>query len=308
WRCRHDLPARQRPVRPLPWWGWLGLALGAGAWGLAWSRFPWLAPWQPFTFTPLWVAYILVVNGLVARRRGSAQPLAAPGYFLALWPLSAAFWWLFEYLNRFAGNWRYLGVEGFSPGLYFLFASLAFATVLPTVLATRDLVAASRWLAPFACWQALSIRRPRLLAAGVLALAAAGLAGLGCWPGQLFPLLWLAPLAILISLQVLAGQPTILAPLARGDWRPLLAAAAAAVVCGLFWEMWNVASYAKWIYTVPYVDRFHLFEMPALGYAGYLPFGLECVAVAEHFLGPGPVLPDPGAPPASPAPGQDLSR
>jgi hypothetical protein len=27
------------------------------------------------------------------------------------------------------------------------------------------------------------------------------------------------------------------------------------------------------------VDKFHVFEMPILGYAGYLPFGIECVAV-----------------------------
>lgn len=32
---------------------------------------------------------------------------------------------------------------------------------------------------------------------------------------------------------------------------------------------------------MPYVQRFHLFEMPALGYAGYLPFGLQCLAAAS---------------------------
>ena len=47
--------------------------------------------------------------------------------------------------------------------------------------------------------------------------------------------------------------------------------------------MWNFASLARWEYAVPWVQRFHLFEMPALGYAGYLPFGLECVAVAALF-------------------------
>jgi hypothetical protein len=50
--------------------------------------------------------------------------------------------------------------------------------------------------------------------------------------------------------------------------------------------MWNFYSMPKWIYTVPGVDRWHVFEMPLLGYAGYLPFGLECLAVASltmHF-------------------------
>ena len=58
----------------------------------------------------------------------------------------------------------------------------------------------------------------------------------------------------------------------------------AALICGCFWEMWNVFSLEKWIYTVPFVDRFHIFEMPLLGYAGYLPFGLECAVAAEVVL------------------------
>jgi hypothetical protein len=57
--------------------------------------------------------------------------------------------------------------------------------------------------------------------------------------------------------------------------------AISALLCGFFWEMWNYRSLAKWIYAVPYVNRFHLFEMPILGYAGYLPFGMECAVVAD---------------------------
>jgi hypothetical protein len=36
------------------------------------------------------------------------------------------------------------------------------------------------------------------------------------------------------------------------------------------------------------VDRFHLFEMPLLGYAGYLPFGWLCALIGDEVLfGPG---------------------
>jgi hypothetical protein len=44
--------------------------------------------------------------------------------------------------------------------------------------------------------------------------------------------------------------------------------------------MWNFYSLAKWKYSIPLVHRFAIFEMPVLGYAGYLPFGLECAVVA----------------------------
>jgi hypothetical protein len=40
--------------------------------------------------------------------------------------------------------------------------------------------------------------------------------------------------------------------------------------------MFNFYSLARWQYSIPYVQVLHLFEMPILGYAGYLPFGLEC--------------------------------
>jgi hypothetical protein len=101
------------------------------------------------------------------------------------------------------------------------------------------------------------------------------------FPNLLFPLLWISPLLIIVSLRTLSGQTHVLSPLAVGDWRPVVTAAAAALVCGFFWEMWNFYSLARWTYRVPYVQRFSIFEMPVLGYAGYLPFGLECVAAAR---------------------------
>jgi len=60
-------------------------------------------------------------------------------------------------------------------------------------------------------------------------------------------------------------------------WLPAMAG----LICGFFWELWNSQSLAHWVYTVPFVHDFKIFEMPILGYAGYLPFGLECVVVAS---------------------------
>ncbi len=53
-----------------PWWGWIGAALIALSWVLAWNRFTWFEPLQPFTFTPLWLGYILVINGWTFSRTG----------------------------------------------------------------------------------------------------------------------------------------------------------------------------------------------------------------------------------------------
>jgi hypothetical protein len=74
---------------------------------------------------------------------------------------------------------------------------------------------------------------------------------------------------------------SLFAPLARGDGRPVLLPALAALVCGFFWELWNWGSAAQWHYSVPYVQGLSIFEMPLLGYAGYLPFGVACALVAD---------------------------
>ncbi|WP_147305140.1 hypothetical protein [Alkalilimnicola ehrlichii] len=197
-----------------------------------------------------------------------------------------AFWWFFEYLNRFVVNWYYIAAEEPSAVAYLVAGSLPFSTVLPAVLSTRD------WLTGFPrlyAGVAHGIRIPEGLprSAAWLGLlgAGAGLIALPLWPGLLYPLVWLAPLLLVIVVQALLGERHLLSPLASGDWRPIWLAAVAALACGFLWELWNWHSLARWEYAVPYVHRFEIFEMPLLGYAGYLPFGLQCVAAASLFFG-----------------------
>ena len=278
----------RRPAAGFPWWGWLGLGSGVVFWVLAWTRFEWFGSWQVHTFTPLWISYILVVNALKYRISGSCMLTTRPGYLLMLFPTSALFWWFFEYLNRFVQNWFYQGTS-FGPGEYFLYATISFSTVLPAVLGTRDLVLESRWIQTgFRRFLHLHCPQPHLLGWVVLLMASVGLTGIGVWPDLLFPLLWVSPLLIIISLQALQGEAHLLEPLAQGDWRMVTACAASALICGFFWEMWNYHSLARWSYEIPYVDRYKVFEMPLLGYAGYLPFGLQCAvigAVVESAVG-----------------------
>lgn len=267
--------------RPFPWWGWLGVIWSAVFWVLAWTRLDWFAPLQQHTFIPLWLGLIIVVNALCYRRHGRCMLINRTGYFLFLFPASAAFWWFFEYLNRFVQNWHYTGVH-YQALEYFLHATLSFSTVLPAVLGAREWIANMTWVEQgFKKFMPLQISHHRLVAGAVLGMSGAGLAGIGVWPDYLFALLWISPLLIIVSLQVLLGERHVLSDIAVGDWRRVVSAAAAALFCGVFWEMWNYWSLAKWQYSVPFVHRFQIFEMPLLGYAGYLPFGLECLVVGD---------------------------
>ena len=270
-----------RKERPLPLWGWAGVVSCIAFWVLAWTRLPWFAPFQPHTFTPLWLSFVVVVNALSWRRTGRCLMTERPRFFLLLFPASAAFWWSFEYLNRFVQNWHYLEPGGFGGWEYFWRATLPFSTVLPAVLSTREWLGTfPRFDSPFRNILPLTIPRARTVSWALLAAAALSLAGIGVLPDLLYPLLWVSPLIVLVALDGIAGRRHILSGVAEGDWREIVGFCLAALVCGLFWEMWNVHSLAKWEYSIPYVHRFLLFEMPALGYSGYLPFGLECAAVA----------------------------
>jgi hypothetical protein len=268
----------QVPAARFPWWGWLGLAIIAAAWAAAWTEDLVPPAQRGLAFTLLWLGYILAMNAL-AFRLGASSPLThRPVWFLWLFPLSAGFWWLFEHLNQFVHNWYYSGAGAESGWDYFLRATLPFSTVLPAVASTWA------WLARLPRLDAISLPPLRghaatawiALAAGLAALAAIGLRA-----DLLFPMLWIAPLLVLAGLSQLLVGETVFSALARGDWRPVLQPALAALVCGLFWELWNSGSVGKWHYSIPYVQRFQLFEMPLLGYAGYLPFGVECALVLD---------------------------
>jgi hypothetical protein len=191
-----------------------------------------------------------------------------------------------------------VAVEGFGPGTYASLASLAFITVLPVVMSTYELLLTTRLFneglsdLPFR-----PAPPPRKLAWGGLILGGLGLAGIGVWPDLLFPLVWVAPLVMLVGMDHLDGHSHLLALWQRGDYRHLAGPAIAALICGFFWELWNVGSLAKWRYSLPFVQWGHLFEMPLLGYGGYLPFGILCWQVAHPLL---PELPPAAA--ANPGP------
>ncbi|MGH8643058.1 MAG: hypothetical protein ACREX4_00820 [Gammaproteobacteria bacterium] len=273
---------RARSHRALPWWGLLGMGTMAAAWVFAWTRFPWFDPLQGYTFTPLWLGYILLANALCYRRTARCVMLDAPLFFVALFPLSAYFWWIFEYLNQFAGNWRYVDVPEITPLERFVVSSVSFSTVLPAVLST------TQWLASFVRLQRaftgfkplgeLQIRR--FITSGLIA-SVVGLAMLGTHPQYAFAFLWVAP--FFFALIMRRGGSDLFSTFMQGDWRPIGLPAVAALACGFFWEMWNDLSLAHWEYAVPFVQRFHLFHMPLAGYAGYLPFGAVCYLFTRLF-------------------------
>jgi hypothetical protein len=278
-------PSERGVDHGFPGWGWAALLLCLVSWVLAWTRFAWFSDFQLYTFTPLWLGYIGIVNGLTYKRSGRCMLTERPLQLVLLFLASAVFWWFFEYMNRFVQNWYYVGIEDLSSGRYALLATLSFSTVLPAVLGTAELLETfPRLTGGLRNFARIDCKGSRRVAWTAVIVSSAGLFFISIYPDYLYPLLWLSPLFIITGLQHLGGGVTVFTPLGRGNWQRLFLLAVSALVCGFFWEMWNFYSFAKWIYSVPFVQKFHVFEMPLLGYAGYIPFGLECGVVADYCI------------------------
>lgn len=255
--------------RGLPRQAIAGPLLVAVFWTISWTQ------WRPvsdYAFTPLWLGYILTVDGVLLWRTGTSPLARAGARWLWFFAASVPLWWVFELLNERAQNWRYLTPVRYSAVEYALLASIAFSTVIPAVLTTTELLRSLRLdpLRRLPAW--------RLPAGGLLATHLAGwlmLAALLVWPRYFFPVVWLALIFILDPLVDRLGGRSLARYLRRGDWSPVFNLAAATLICGWFWEMWNFYALPKWIYAVPFVGVWRVWEMPLLGYGGYIPFGVE---------------------------------
>jgi len=263
--------------------GWLGLALIAIFWILNWSLSGLRTHWG---FFPLWLGYSLAVDALVYRRKGYSLLTRNPAAFAGLFLISAPAWWLFESINLRTQNWLYLGEEDFTTLEYAVLSTVSFSTVMPAVFGTAELMGTCNRLRRIRPGPAI-FPTPAFLR-GMFAAGCAMLLFLLLWPELFFPLAWTSVYCIIEPLNVRLGNPSLLENLTRGDWRSVIALGAGCLICGLFWEMWNFYSYPKWVYRIPYGDWLHIFEMPLLGYLGYLPFSLELFALHSLVTGLSP--------------------
>ncbi|MFQ5616311.1 MAG: hypothetical protein ACE5GO_07610, partial [Anaerolineales bacterium] len=180
-------------------------------------------------------------------------------------------------------NWHYVGRDLFTDLEYGVLASLSFSTVIPAVFGTAELIAGLDFLGRIRRW---IVVRPTRAVTGSFALAGVGmLISMLAFPRIFFPFLWLSLYFIFAPINVWLGNRSLAEYTRRGDWRPVVALFLGTLICGFFWEFWNFFSFPKWIYTVPWGSFWHVFEMPLLGYGGYLPFGLELFALYHLVMG-----------------------
>ena len=267
--------------RPVLWGpqGWLGLLLLTVCWPLNWTL---PGNRTAYLFFPLWLGYILVVDALVLCRTETSLWTRSRRGFMLLFVASVPAWWFFEAINRRTGNWEYLGSNAFTDLEYYLLCTISFSTVMPAVFETAELARSFRWMERLSTGPRL--RPTPAVNWGMFFSGAVMLALTLAWPKVCYPFVWTSLVFILEPLNCWLGRRHFLQGLQRGDWRLVASLTVGAIICGFFWEMWNYYSYPKWIYHTPGAQFLHIFEMPLLGYGGYVPFALELWALKNLLL------------------------
>ena len=103
-------------------------------------------------------------------------------------------------------------------------------------------------------------------------------------PDYCFPLLWVGIVFILDPLLYhYDREASFLGQARRGDYQRLARMMLAGLVCGVLWEFWNFWSAAKWVYSIPLLNFWRVFEMPVFGFLGFMPFALECYLLWQLF-------------------------
>ncbi len=223
------------------------------------------------------LCYTLLSNFLVTRRSGNNPFTLQRSYFLAVGAASGVLGWLLVYLDHYTANWLTEDTSAAAGAIQ----TLMFALLAPAVLSTRALLGSfTGLLKRLARAPALPAPADETWILVLTPLALMGLLGGAAWPATLFWLLWLAPLLLLVALQLLWHESTIFSGLARGDWGRIVCAALAGPIVG------NLAAA-----TFQLAGGTLILQLPNAAFAqlGYALFGLLCLqlgdVIAENWRG-----------------------
>jgi hypothetical protein len=259
----------------------LQLAGGLALCGLGWgSTLAAIDPIRGYWYDFVWSGYILAADAVVWGRAGRSLLHGGGWRTVGLFALSAPFWWAFEIANWRLENWRYVGTSVYGGQAHVLLKTASFVFVLPALASSRDLLRSFVRFphppaVPLPPWTA-----PALVAFGLVSVPL-----LYLFPSQAYPLVWVAPVFVLDGVADLRGKPSVLGLVRAGRAGPVLLLAAAGLGTGILWELWNWGAVPHWDYRIPYLGVLAVFEMPVLGYLGYLPFALAADAFWRTVLG-----------------------
>jgi len=261
------------------WYGKLGILL------VLFAEINFVLKIEPFArwyFPIIWFGYIFIIDAINYKISKKSLLMTDKKHFFIMLILSTFFWITFEIINQYISNWQYNTVDVFKSNIEKgLFALLSFSTVLPAIFETYFLIQNTNLFNHRKLKHKHNITKRFLhimYLIGIICLISPII-----FPKFTFPLVWASFFFLLDPINYLHKKPSIISHLKDRNLKIPLSLMLAGLITGFFWEFWNYYAIPKWFYNIPYVSFFKIFEMPILGYLGYLPFALELYAMYYFF-------------------------
>lgn len=227
-------------------------------WYLLWSQSYYLSP---ILFTGLWAGAAFILYSISS----TGYPGIKIHLFLSC--VSVPLWWWFELANARLMNWQYITDFDYGTYPYIALASISFSTVIPALDSSHKFVGS---FLPKGEEITEDNIHKSLYWEMVLGISAVTLVYL--LPQSMFPLLWIGPLLIIDSIAGLFTNRSFLHCFTQRKHMIMLSLSLSGILCGFMWEFWNNWASPSWVYQIPIFEYFYVFEMPILGYLGYIPF------------------------------------
>ena len=230
-----------------------------------------IPPVPTWFYVLAWYPTLVILDEVVVVLGGESL-LARPREPATMLWWSAVIWLVFEAINFRLRDWYYVFLPAGRLERW-LGITVSLATVVPAVLLPE------RILDRLGVWRDL---RSRSFALEPRHWRIAGWVGWGllaavlAFPRYLYPLTWGAVWLIAEPLLYRRDpERSLFADIARGSWGRIARLMAAGLFAGVLWESFNALARGRWIYTVPFLEHWKIFEMPLVGFLGFPFFALE---------------------------------
>lgn len=228
-------------------------------------------------FTPIvWTGYILFIDALLNKLGGRSYLIHRCKAFFLMLPVSLGCWLIFEAYNLHLKNWEYINLPE-NIAVRLIGYVWSFITIFPGVLITSEVIDKLKIFDRFKI-KNFSISKRMLifwLLTGALFLIVPIILPM-TYSKYLFALVWMGFVFLLDPINAFLGEPSFFIDLREGKINKLLSLFLSGVICGFLWEFWNYWAITKWIYILPFFQNLKIFEMPVVGFLGFLPFAVEC--------------------------------
>jgi hypothetical protein len=256
--------------------GILGLFIIAISEVLLFSGVQFVAEW----FTPIiWTGYIMLMDEVNHRMAGWSLMMDRRREFVLMIPLSIICWAVFEVYNLNLKNWQYINLPE-NVWIRYIGYGVSFATIFPGIFETSIFLDNSGIFRRLKSTRSYNLRplSGTFITAGAICLLLPLFLPVSAGR-YLFGLVWIGFIFLLEPINYRLGLRSLMSDWDAGDRSMLAALMAAGAICGVLWEFWNYWAWTKWIYILPFPVGFKIFEMPAIGFLGFLPFAVECYAM-----------------------------